>query len=77
MTDSFWGHSECIDSWLHRFNIVEAYENGIKERCEICGEEIFNLVVDGRVDNIEYLSYHARQALMPQHELFNREYAKL
>lgn len=72
--DSFWGHSQCLDSWLHRFNIAEAFEYGVLERCEICAEEAFFQVADGRIDNEEYLSYHARQALMPQHELFAREY---
>ena len=77
MTDLFWGNSECYDSWLHRFSIVQAYEEGVLERCEICGDEVFHKVVDGRIDNNEYLSYHARQALMPQHEYFKREYGQL
>lgn len=72
--DSLWGNSECQDAWLHRFQIIKPYEVGVLERCEICGQEEFFPVVDGRVDNAEYLSYHARQALMKQHELFNHEY---
>lgn len=73
-TDSFWGQSNCLDSWLHRFDIVQAYEEGVLERCEICNEEVFFPVANGRPDNVNYLSYHARNALMPQHEYFIREY---
>lgn len=69
-----WGNSECLDSWLHRYQIIQPYENGVLERCDICGDELFSPVVDGRVDNMEYLSYHARQALMPHHELYKHEY---
>lgn len=69
-----WGNSECIDSWLHRFEIVMAHETGVMERCTICGTEQFFPVVNGTTDNAEYLSYHARQALMKQHELFYHEY---
>lgn len=71
-----WGNSECVDSWLHRFELVGAYEQGVLERCSICNQEEFFSVSDGRIDNVEYLSYHARQALMKQHPYFNREYAK-
>lgn len=72
--DSFWGNSECLDAWLHRFQIIQAYEQGILERCEICHLEVFFPVVNGSIDNLEYLSYHARQALMPQHPYFKHEY---
>lgn len=76
MPDSFWGNSQCCDSYLHRFNIVNQYFDGVLERCELCGEEQFFPIVNGELDNIDYLSYHARQALMPQHELFIHEYPK-
>lgn len=74
MTDSFWGKSNCRNGWLHRFNIAEAHLEGVLERCEICGEEVFFPVIEGKTDNVEYLSYHARNALMKEHELFSREY---
>lgn len=74
MTDLFWGNSQCLDSWLHRFKIIEQFKDGILERCEICGQEEFFKVIDGRIDNVEYLSYHARQALLPFHPLFAHEY---
>ena len=72
--DNFFGNSECCDAWLHRFSIVETYPEGVLERCQICGQEEFFLMIDGRIDNINYLSYHARQALLKEHELFQHEY---
>lgn len=75
--DSFWGNSECVDAWLHRFQIVGQWPEGVLERCEICGQEEFFPVIDGRIDNNHYLSFHARQALFPQHERFQKEYGKV
>lgn len=46
----------------------------MRERCEICGNEVNFRVVDGRVNNQEYLAYHERQALFPQHRKFWHEY---
>ena len=72
--DSFWGNSECLDTWLHRFNLVNQYLDGVLERCEICSEEVFFPIVNGRVDNTDYISYHARQALPSNHPQFTHEY---
>ena len=74
--EEMFGKSECIDTWLHRFELVGAYEQGVLERCSICSQEEFFPVSEGRIDNVEYLSYHARQALPKQHPYFNHEYAK-
>ena len=74
--DSFWGQSECLNSYLHRFKIQDQFEDGVVEMCEICGQREFFKVVDGRVDNVNYLSFHARQALPPQHPRFIHEYGK-
>lgn len=76
-SNPFFGQSECLDIWLHRFQLVEQFEDGVMERCEICGQEEFFPVIDGQIDNQNYLSFHARQALMPQHELFKHEYPEI
>lgn len=73
-TDSFWGNSECLDTWLHRFSLVGQFEDGVLERCEICGQEEFYKIIDGRIDTVEYLSTHARQALQPEHPWFRHEF---
>lgn len=74
MTDPFWGKSQCLGSWLHRFTIKRQWMDGVEEVCEICGEQVFFKVVNGKTDNYEYMSYHARQFLMPQHPYFKHEY---
>ena len=72
-----WANSNCKNSWLHRFEIVEQYPDAVKERCVICQKEKVFKIADGRINNEEYLSYHIRSALMPQHPLFQREYGKI
>ena len=74
--ESFLEQSQCLEGWLHRFVIVDQYFDGVLERCEICGQEEFFQIIDGRVNNENYLAYHARQALLPQHELYIHEYGK-
>ncbi len=66
--------SRCRNSWLHRFNIVNQYEEGVMEICEICRTKRFFRVVQGKVNNMEYMRYHMRQALRPEHPLFYHEY---
>lgn len=71
-------HSKCKGGWLHRFEIVAEYHQpnaAIKERCARCGKEVvFPMDDNGNADNNNYLKYHARQALVPQHPLFAREF---
>ncbi len=69
--------SKCRGSWLHRFNMVARYQNGIQERCEICGKKVFFRVIDGKSNNTDYISYHMRQVLIPQHRLFFHEWPHL
>lgn len=66
--------SQCINGWLHAFNIVEGNEHGVNEACSRCGKNVFFKVMEGRADNQEYLKYHTRQALTPEHPSFYREY---
>ncbi len=73
---TFWRESRCRNQWLHRFEIKQEYDNGVLEVCSICGKSKFFKIMDGKLNNYEYMSYHFRQALPPFHPYFEREYAK-
>lgn len=73
MADPFWQNSMCKNSYLHRFNIVEQYEEGVLEVCEICFKRKFFKVLDGKVDNVEYMSFHLKQSLPAHHPLYERQ----
>lgn len=66
--------SKCLNGWLHRFNLSEQGEFGVFEVCDRCRQRVFFRVSNGRINNENYLKYHARQALPPNHPLFYREY---
>lgn len=70
---SFLQNSECKGSYLHRFSIKEEYDQGVKEVCEICGMSKFFRLIDGKLNNAEYMSYHIRQSLPDFHPLYNHE----
>lgn len=42
----------------------------------ICGQVIRFKVFNGRINNTEYMAYHARQALPKIHRLFPHEYPR-
>ena len=71
---SFWQNSQCRNSYLHRFSIKNEYPEGVMEVCEICGMSKFFRIIDGKVNNFGYMSWHQRQGLNPIHPFFNREY---
>ena len=73
-TQDLFSESYCLNGYLHRYKLAEQYTDGVVEMCEVCKDRYFFRVVDGRIDNNEYLSKHARQALMKQHPLFSHEY---
>jgi hypothetical protein len=73
MRHNFYQFSKCIGSWLHRFEIVEEYSEGVKEVCMICGKTKFFKIIDGKVDNFNYMAYHYRQALPPYHPYYYHE----
>lgn len=70
--------SQCRGTWLHKFDLIAEYHfpaDAVKERCSRCGKEVvFKIDPLGRADNNNYLKYHARQALVPQHSLYQHEY---
>jgi len=70
---NFWQNSKCIGQYLHRFEIKEEYPEGVKEVCSICGMSKFFRIIDGKVNNSEYMSYHLRQSLPPFHPYYYHE----
>lgn len=74
--DPFWRHSQCLGSWLHRFVIANNYGDCVHEVCQICGQSQFFRIIDGQCNNLEYLDYHLRQALVPQHKYYSHEYLR-
>lgn len=74
--DEYWLKSDCGNGWLHRFKLQQQWPDCVQEVCEICGQEEFFQVFDGRIDTLNYGDLHMRQWLMPQHPLYQREYPK-
>lgn len=72
--DPFWQNSHCSNGYLHRYNLLRQWDNCVEEVCNICGDQQFFKIVDGRIDNLEYITYHMRQVLPQQHNLFSHEY---
>lgn len=70
--------SKCKGIWLHKFDIVEEHHipnKAVKERCARCGKDIIHVLDQNEnADNNEYIKYHMREALVPQHPLFNHEF---
>jgi len=63
--------SQCKNSYLHRWEIVQVYQEGVRERCEICNKVKF---FKTNIANKDYLGFHNRQALQPNNKLFTHEY---
>ena len=47
---------------------------GTLEMCEICKDKAFFPVRHERIDNYEYIKYHARYLLTPNHPYYYHEY---
>lgn len=73
-TADLFSESYCLNGYLHRYIIQEQFTDGVIEMCQICKDRYFFKVVDGRIDNNEYLNKHGRQVLLPQHPLYKHEY---
>lgn len=69
-------YSYCKDGrYLHNFQIIAQYYNGVYEQCARCHQKkFFRVDQDGRPSNRVYLNYHVRQALYPNHRRFRKEY---
>lgn len=70
----FWRESMCRNRYLHRFELKEQYFEGVMEVCSICGKSKFFRLIDGKLNNYEYMSYHFRQVLPSFHPYYQREY---
>ncbi len=64
----------CLGKYLHRFSIVGEYDNGVLEACEICHKTRFFKLIDGKVDNLNYMDWHIRNALPQFHPYYYHEY---
>lgn len=76
MKNRYWGESQCLGTWLHRFQIMGMWDNGAEEVCLICKKRVFFPVREGAVDNLNYIKYHKRDVLFPAHPQFKHEYGK-
>ncbi len=70
----FFRDSKCIGSWLHRFNIVEEYQDYVKEVCEICHKQIVLKMIMEQLNNQSYMNSHFRSALPPSHPYYYHEH---
>ena len=70
---NFFQHSLCRGQYLHRFSVKEEYPEGVKEVCEICGLSKFFRIIDGKVNNYDYMGWHYRQAIPPMHPYYYHE----
>lgn len=64
----------CRNQYLHRFELKDQCEEGVKEICLICGKSKFFRLIEGQFNNYEYMQFHQRQGLQPFHPYYNREY---
>lgn len=69
----FFRNSLCLGQYLHRFKIVEEYPEGVLENCEICHKSKFFKVIEGKLNNQEYMNYHFRNALPSFHPYYEHE----
>lgn len=76
MNDLEWLDSKCIGTSLHRYEIWKVAPTCVVEVCAICKNEIYFNLIDGKVDNLDYLNYHLRQALPKWHPYYEAEYGK-
>lgn len=75
MKSNYWQKSMCRGGYLHRYEILQQFSDGVVEVCEICGDRKFFKMIAGQTDNLRYISYHLRQALPMNHNQFKKEYA--
>ncbi len=59
----FFQNSMCKGNYLHRYKIVQEFDEGVIENCEICHKSKFFKVVGGQLEANAYMAYHLRSAL--------------
>ncbi len=67
--------SRCRGPYLHKFVTICSTEDGVGERCVKCGQTHVIKLVNGQPNITEYARWHMREFLVPQHRLFQKEYA--
>ena len=77
MKNSYWQNSYCGNGWLHRYNIVGQLDDTVIEVCDRCNKKQFFKIINGRTDNLKYISHHLRSALPKQHPQFIKEYGQI
>ena len=65
--------SKCANGYLHRYEIIGAFKEGVIEQCLICKDKKY---FRENIPNYLYLFYHQRSALPKEHNFFNNEYNK-
>ncbi len=70
---SFFQNSQCLNKFMHRFSIKQEWSDGVLEVCEICKCKQFFKVIDDKLNNADYMSYHFRNVLPPNHPFFYHE----
>lgn len=74
MNNPLFENSQCLNGYLHRYHIENEWEEGTEEICEICQDQRFYKVVNGQIDNNEYLEYHEREILTIDDRRYEHEY---
>lgn len=74
MKHNFFRESLCRNQYLHRFEIKGEYPEGVKEVCLICGMSKFFRIIENKVNNLEYMDFHMKQALPNLHPYYDHEY---
>ncbi len=71
---NFFRYSQCLGTWLHRFDITEELPTGVKEVCQICKKQIFTKIIDDKVNNLSYMDSHIRLSLPKIHPYYFHEH---
>ena len=71
--------SRCRNGYLHKFVTISATQDAVLERCvkQGCGIKHVIKLVKGEPNIVDYARFHAREFLVPQHRLFNREFRRV
>lgn len=72
---SFFQNSLCLNKYLHRFFITEESVDGVLEICEICKKKKTFKVIDDKLNNADYMSWHIRSALSYNHPYYYHEHS--
>lgn len=70
MRHSFFQNSQCLNKYLHKFDIVEEYPDGVVEVCQICKMKKRFKVIDDKLNNADYMSWHFGHVLPNNHPLY-------